>query len=321
MTLNAPEVLFKNESNFPAIPVCDHYAGNEKFIRKGCELQDSLEIVFDITCDLEDGATAGKETEHAELLCGLIQELSSPKRRLGIRVHDPEHQSFEDDLKIALNEVGEKLCHLTIPKIRNLEQAKVALAAVSRFSQSAGLKQAPPIHFLIETHYAVAEAFQIAALPGVRGLDFGLMDFVSAHSGAIPEEAMFSPAQFDHPLVRRAKLALSSAALAHGVVPCHSVTTDVVDPEQAYRDAYRASREFGFLRMWSIHPAQIEPITRAMTPSFEEIQKGRKILEAAEAADWGPIRYEDRLHDRASYRFYWEMLKRAEASGVANTLT
>ena len=36
----------------------------------------------------------------------------------------------------------------------------------------------------------------IAATPWVQVLDFGLMDFVSGHHGAIPASAMRSPGQF-----------------------------------------------------------------------------------------------------------------------------
>ena len=37
---------------------------------------------------------------------------------------------------------------------------------------------------------------------------------------------------------------------------------------------------------------------------------------AAQDADWGPIRHQDRLHDRASYRYYWSVLKQARATGI-----
>jgi Citrate lyase beta subunit len=86
------------------------------------------------------------------------------------------------------------------------------------------------------------------------------MDFVSAHDGAIPDTAMRSPGQFDHPLVRRAKLEISAACHAYGKVPSHNVSTEVRDMSVVANDAARARNEFGYTRMWSIHPAQIEAI-------------------------------------------------------------
>ncbi|KWX81384.1 hypothetical protein AML91_00080 [Paenibacillus jilunlii] len=65
-----------------------------------------------------------------------------------------------------------------------------------------------------DCHGALGDAWEIAALKRVESLDFGLMDFVSGHHGAIPGAAMRSPGQFDHPLVARAKCDIAAAALA-----------------------------------------------------------------------------------------------------------
>jgi citrate lyase subunit beta/citryl-CoA lyase len=49
---------------------------------------------------------------------------------------------------------------------------------------------------LIETPGALHEVWQIAALPRVESIDFGLMDFVSAHHGAIPARPCVRRASF-----------------------------------------------------------------------------------------------------------------------------
>ncbi len=147
-------------------------------------------------------------------------------------------------------------------------------------------------------------------------LDFGLMDFVSGHHGAIPASAMKSPGQFEHPLIVRAKTEIAAAALGHSVVPSHNVTTELHDTRMVFDDARRAREQFGYLRMWSIHPNQVQPIVEAMRPDFAEVEEAAGILLAAQAADWGPIRHGGRLHDRASYRYYWELVQRAQATGM-----
>ena len=81
-------------------------------------------------------------------------------------------------------------------------------------------------------------------------------------------------------------------------------------------DAKRARNEFGFLRMWSIYPAQIQPIVDAMKPDHSEVDDAENILLAAQAADWGPIQYKGELHDRATYRYFWELLQKAKVTGV-----
>jgi citrate lyase subunit beta/citryl-CoA lyase len=170
---------------------------------------------------------------------------------------------------------------------------------------------------LIETLGALHEVWEIAALPGVESIDFGLMDFVSGYHGAIPASAMKSPGQFDHPLVSRAKCEIATAAVANGVVPTHNVTTELKDVDYIRNDARRARDEFGFLRMWSIHPNQIVPIVEAMRPDFSEVETASAILIAAQDKDWAPIAHEGKLHDRASYRYYWELLARAHTTGMS----
>ncbi len=108
---------------------------------------------------------------------------------------------------------------------------------------------------------------------------------------------------------------VAAAALAHGLVPTHNVTIAVEHPEQAHADALRARREFGFLRMWSIHPTQIDPILAAFTPDDTEIAEACEVLLAACAADWAPVRHGGVLHDRASYRYSWHVVQRARQAG------
>ena len=211
---------------------------------------------------------------------------------------------------------GERLAFLTIPKPRSVADAARQIEGIRNAEERYGIEKEIPVHVLIETHGALRDAWDIAALDRVESLDFGLMDFVSGHHGAIPGSAMRSPGQFEHPLVARAKCDIAAAALANGVVPSHNVTTELKDLAYIRHDAERARKEFGYLRMWSIHPNQIVPIIEAMRPDFTEVEEAADILIAAQDKDWGPIQHRGKLHDRASYRYYWELLKRAKSTGM-----
>ena len=68
--------------------------------------------------------------------------------------------------------------------------------------------------------------------------------------------------------------------------------------------------------MWSIYPTQIHAIVDAMKPDFSEVIDGSQILLQAQQADWGPIQYNGELHDRATYRYFWEILQVAKLSGM-----
>ncbi|MBR0565836.1 CoA ester lyase [Azoarcus sp. L1K30] len=315
-TTHPADILFSGEKPFPILPAVDHYAGSEKLIRKALALQQTLGPIFDITGDCEDGARAGAEAEHAEMVATLALSDENRHGRMGARIHDITHAHWQRDLEILVGTAGHRLAFITLPKVRSAADTAAQIAALRRVENTHGITRPLPVHVLIETHGALREVWNIAALEGVESIDFGLMDFVSGHHGAIPGSAMKSPDQFEHPLVVRAKTEISAAALANGVVPSHNVTTELKDLDIIRSDATRARREFGYLRMWSIHPNQIQPIVEAMRPDFSEVQEAAEILIAAQDASWGPIQHNGRLHDRASYRYYWELLLRARSTGM-----
>ena len=311
------QALFGGEKPFPVIPSCEHFAGSEKLILKALALQDTLGPIFDITCDCEDGAAAGQEREHAEMIVRLLNSADNKHHMAGARIHDYTHPSWRQDVDILVSGAGKVLAYITIPKPTRAAQVAEMIAYIQKVAVSHGVAREIPIHVLIETHGALHEAYEIAALPWLQVLDFGLMDFVSGHHGAIPASAMRSPGQFEHQLLARAKAEVVAAALAQGVVPAHNVTLDLKNTETTFADASRARNEFGFLRMWSIYPTQIQSIVDAMKPNYEEVTDASNILLAAQAAEWGPIQYAGELHDRATYRYFWEVLQKAKLTGVA----
>lgn len=310
------KVLFRDEVEPIVLPVCDHYAGSEKFMRKSLEMQAQLGPVFDITFDCEDGASVGSERQHAELIADILNSAENRFGRVGVRVHDRSHMAFWSDLDIILGRAGERVAYVTIPKVNSIADAEGAIAGVRAAEQRTKLKRKVPIHMLIETHGAVRDAFEIAALPEVQCLSFGLMDFVSSHYGAIPSDALTVPRQFTHPLVRRAKLQVSAACHTYGKVASHNVVTELDSMETLIGAAKIAARDFGFTRMWSIHPGQIRPIIAIFTPREKEIDLAIRILTQAQQAGWGPIRFDNKLHDRASYRYFWNILRRARSVGL-----
>ncbi len=305
------EALFEGEPLMPIIPVCEHFAGTEVRIQKAFELQQQMGGVFDITMDLEDGAPTGQEREHAEMAARMQTSDANHFNMAGIRIHDYTNEHWREDVEIVVGEAGNRVAYLTIPKSTAASQPAEMIDYIRERTQRAGIDREIPIHVLVETHGALHDAWELAGLPNVQVLDFGLMDFVSAHRGAIPAACMRSPGQFEHQLIRRAKGIVVAAALAHGVVPAHNVTLELRDADVIHGDAHRARTEFGFMRQWSIYPAQIEPINRAMAPETPEVALGEAILLKAFEANWGPIQHEGDLHDRATYRYYWEALQRA----------
>lgn len=287
--------------------------------------------MFDVTLDCEDGAPVGGEKDHAHMVAALANQAQATAKnvasgipsRVAVRVHAVDHPAFEQDVAIIVGSAAAALCHLMVPKVETVADVDRAAQLVDQAAVKAGRAHSLPLHVLIESPAAVHRAFEIAAHPRVQSISFGLMDFVSSHGGAIPASAMGIHAspdsdgldQFSHPLVLRAKLEIASACHAHGKVPAHCVVTEFSDMAAVQAAAKRAARALGYTRMWSIHPGQIRPILEAFAPPVHEIELATDIMAAAGKADWAPISFGGKLHDRASYRYFWQLLERAHQTG------
>ena len=327
-------ILLGAQARTGVLPVCDHYSGAPARMRKSLLLQAELieefgACVFDVTLDCEDGAPTGGEVEQAHTIRELLSALPTtagggvrvPLPRVGARLHAVDHASFASDVAIIVGGAAAALSYLMAPKVESVDDVEKALQAID----AAAGNTVVPLHVLIESPAAVQQASAIAAHPRVQSLSFGLMDFVSAHGGAIPGAAMGLRAsqdhdtldQFHHPLVRRAKLEIASACHAYGKVPSHCVVTELRDTAAVERAARYAATALGFTRMWSIHPDQIRPIVRGFAPLASEVDLAARIVQSAARSDWAPIALDGKLHDRASYRYFWQVLERAHQTGQA----
>ncbi len=316
------DVLLDSQAGSVRLPACDHYSGVEARMRKSLQLQAEMTqefgaCVFDVTLDCEDGAPVGGEADHAALVTELALHAAT-EARVAVRVHPVNHPSFQADMATIVGKAATRLVHIMVPKVESMADVQLAEQALLQ----AGANDLA-LHVLIESPAAVQRAFEIAAHPRVHSLSFGLMDFVSAHGGAIAFEGMGTGlgqnpsglGQFAHPLVLRAKLEIASACHAHGKVPSHCVVTEFKNIDAIRMAAQKAARELGYTRMWSIHPDQIRPILEAMAPSEAEIDQASEIILAAQAAQWAPISHGGQLHDRASYRLFWQLIERAHRTG------
>lgn len=314
MSQHPREVLLGAQANANVLPVCDHYSGIPSRMVQSLALQAELAqefgaCVVDVTLDCEDGAPVGREADHAELVADLIAN-SDTQARIAVRIHPVEHRAFAKDVRIIVAKAADKLRHIMLPKIDTLAQLNSAIHSID----AAGGSNVA-IHTLLESPLAIHNAYDIAAHPRVQSISFGLMDFVSSYGGAIPDSAMTLQGQFTHPLVRHAKLTIASACHVFGKTPAHCVVTEFNDTQAIETAAQQAAYEFGYTRMWSIHPSQIRPIVRAFAPQDALIEQAAEIITAGHNKKWAPITHNNRLQDRASYRYYWQVLERAHATG------
>jgi citrate lyase subunit beta / citryl-CoA lyase len=125
----------------------------------------------------------------------------------------------------------------------------------------------PPLLALIETGRGLADARQIAALPGVSRLAFGSVDFCADIGCAHTPEALLSA---------RSELVLASR-LANKPAPLDGITTALEDLVRVSDDSAHA-RSLGFGGKLCIHPKQVQPVLASFRPGASEIAWAHRVL-------------------------------------------
>ena len=315
-SLHPDDALFDEGIRLPDLPSCEHYAGNEKLMRKAMALQAERGPVFDITFDCDDGAPRGGEREHAQMVAELVASADNAHGRIGVRIHDLVSPHWEHDVETLIAGAGARLAYVTLPKTESAAQVLRLNARLQQLLRGQGIERRLPIQVLAETHAGLRSIWEICAVPEVEVATLGPIDLFASFQGAVPAAAARSPLQFEHGLAIHAKAQLSLAALGNGALPAHGVTIELKNAALTRADARRARQQFGYLRQVSVHPIQIDPIVQAMRPDVDEVTRASEVMLLARDANWGPLSHGGQFEDRATYRHHWAVLRRANSTGA-----
>ena len=160
---------------------------------------------------------------------------------------------------------------------------------------------------LIETAAGLAAAAEIArASERLDGLILGYADLAASlgrPGGGAPQDWRFA---------QESVLVAARAAGIQAIDGPHLGTRD----DDAFRAGALHARTLGFDGKWAIHPAQLDALREAFTPTDDEIADAREVLAALEraAADGaGAVAAGDRMLDEALALSARRVLARAGA--------
>jgi len=107
---------------------------HKKMLKKALQIQAELSVdgrsIFDITADCEDGAPAGREREHAEMIAGLILSAENRFGRIGVRIHDVRHPVWRDELDIVISRAGQRVAYIVLPKPENAKDVAAQIVVL-----------------------------------------------------------------------------------------------------------------------------------------------------------------------------------------------
>ncbi|MEA2311948.1 MAG: citrate lyase subunit beta / citryl-CoA lyase, partial [Solirubrobacteraceae bacterium] len=148
------------------------------------------------------------------------------------------------------------------------------------------------VQALIETPAGLARAGEIAAASArVEALILGYADL-----GAALGRTRAGAADLDG--WRPAQEALLLAARAAGVQAIDGPYLGVA-ADEGFRAAAARARDAGFDGKWAIHPSQVEPLNELFTPSDEELERARAVIEALDGAGRGAVALDGEMLDEA----------------------
>ena len=219
-----------------------------------------------IIFDTEDSVAPDAKADAREQVAAAVASGAYGGRELTIRVNSSETEWHEADLRSA---AAAGPAGIVVPKIDSAAE----VAAVERILESAGVPDHTRIWAMLETPAAVEHAVEIAtSSERLEVLVMGTNDLAKELRAAlVPGRA---------PLLWGLGRCLNAARFA-GKVILDGVYNDVRNPE-GFAEECAQGAAMGFDGKTLIHPTQVEPCNEAFSPSAEEIDYSRRVIEAFE---------------------------------------
>ncbi|HEY5700220.1 MAG TPA: CoA ester lyase [Acidimicrobiales bacterium] len=221
-----------------------------------------------VVLDLEDAVPAEAKVDARSVVARAAEALRDghPGLAVHVRVNAVPSEWFADDVATAL---VAGIAGVVVPKLESAEQVAIVADALDR----QGLSDLMIVAGL-ETAAGVERAGEVTADIRVPAAYFGAEDYVADLGGVRTTEGT-------EVLYARSRVAL--AARLTGTLAIDQVVTDLSD-EAHFRADAAVGRSLGYRGKLCIHPAQVAWAHGAFSPSGDELDRARRLLEAYDAA-------------------------------------
>ncbi|MCO5793898.1 MAG: CoA ester lyase [Blastomonas sp.] len=243
--------------------------------------------------DLEDAVATDNKPLARRMVHDFLQANAGDRARLWVRINPFDGPYTLADLAAVMP------AHpggIMLPKVYGRAEVDRLHHCLSALEVANGIKEGstPVIVLITETAEAMFHTGSYKGAPRVVALTWGaedLADSIGASSNRNPDGSY----GFTYELAR--SLTVLGAATA-GVAAIETISADFSDLDALRLRAEKVRRD-GFRGMLAIHPAQVDVINDAFTPSAEEIAQAREIVAIFDANPGvGAIGYKGGMLDR-----------------------
>jgi citrate lyase subunit beta/citryl-CoA lyase len=259
-----------------------------------------------VILDLEDSVPVSDKETARLFVRDSLADAGAGGSAVFVRVNAAETGLDAEDLDLV---VRPGLAGVVMPKAESAEGVAALAGSLDRLERERGMAAGSVwvVPIVESARGLLAAAAVAAASPRVVALALGGVDFSRDMGVELTAEGW----ELFH-----ARAHLAVAARASGLAAVDSPCLAARDRKQLAAEAGRA-RGLGFRGKLLIHPAQVETVNAAFSPTDAEAAWAHKVVaafEAAEKAGQGAIAIEGKMVDRANYRQARDLLALAEAA-------
>ena len=246
-----------------------------------------------VLLDLEDAVAEAEKPKARSMVSAFLKANAPHRERLWVRINPLQGPHALADLAsvVAAGPGG-----IMLPKPRGREDVERLNHYLTALEAAAGIPPGATKAILLvgEAPESLLAVGSFAGVPRLAAMTWGAEDLATA-LGAITNRREDGSYDFTYELAR--SLCLVGASVA-GVPAIETIHGDFRD-EAALRKRTAQVRRAGFRGMLAIHPAQVDVINEAFTPSAEEQAAAREIVDLFAANPGaGTIGYKGAMLDR-----------------------
>jgi len=290
--LGAPEPL-REISVRPSRMIHFFHPGNERMAVKIPDLALRCDVLLG---NLEDAIPADEKIQAREGLVKIANTVEFGDCQLWTRGNSLDSPWCLDDLTLLIQEIGDKLDVIMIPKVEGPWDIHYVDQLVAQLEARSAIKRPIMLHAILETALGVANVEEIcAASPRMQGLSLGPADLAASrrmtttrvgggHPGYLvradpdPNDPNAARPVAQQDLWHYTMARMVDACNANGIYPYYGPFGDIKD-ELACEDQFRNSFLMGCVGAWSLHPSQIEIAKRVFSPPAEEVLWAKRVVE------------------------------------------
>jgi citrate lyase subunit beta/citryl-CoA lyase len=246
-----------------------------------------------VLLDLEDAVAEGEKAKARSMVTAFLKAHAEQHARLWVRINPLQGPHALADLAAV---VPGRPGGIMLPKARGRADVELLNNYLTALEVAAGIEPGTikVIVLVTEAAEGMFTTGDYAGAPRVVALTWGAEDLADA-VGASSNRNEDGSYAFTYQLAR--SLCLLGAAAA-GVLAIETIQADFRD-EAGLRKRAREVRRDGYRGMLAIHPAQIDIINEAFTPSADELAAAQEIVDLFAASPGvGAIGHKGAMLDR-----------------------